>query len=488
MTRTVEYYRTHPKARAKRLRDQARINRRPKERKRRVALRRERRKRGIDGKGGPDISHTKSGKVVLEDPSINRARKGLREDKKGKPCGNSYIPKKHKCSKKGGKLTPSTVKVAGSIALTAGALAGGTYLAKKFKESKNTEIPLTTEEWRKSPKSARNKPKLSVEENERIIKEAIAGGKKWDVQERLNKFNQSRCQVPFNRRDNLENLFLTLARGDSEVESRCLVGSGAFGNYYVHTSKKYGVKVSKGHFMFTNEEMNKGFEWEFDQLDKAHKAGIKVPEALAIRSPYMKGDREKRRRVMTIRHMEGYESVGKVYPYPNNKINLLADKAPLIVKVKILREFRKLNLAGLAHGDGHAQNILVHKKSKRISLIDFGNSMSIQDWEHPLGHSMGYEHLSNDLNALPQVLSGPKKGKEFFDREDINTSLENTIQAAAQITYSTRENGIASKSEWKNYRDFITEYYSLFERDLLHDAYLTANRLQILRKARRSRG
>jgi len=147
MSTTAEYYRTHPKARSKRLRDQARINRRPEERRRRIELRRERRRRGIDGKGGPDISHTQSGKTVLEDPSINRARKGLRADKKGKKCGESYIPKKNKCSKKGSKLTPSKVKLAGGLALTAGALAGGALLAKKFKKpSKNFEIPLTTKE------------------------------------------------------------------------------------------------------------------------------------------------------------------------------------------------------------------------------------------------------------------------------------------------------------------------------------------------------
>jgi hypothetical protein len=36
----------------------------------------ERRKRVIAGKGGPDLSHTKSGKMVLESPKKNRARNG----------------------------------------------------------------------------------------------------------------------------------------------------------------------------------------------------------------------------------------------------------------------------------------------------------------------------------------------------------------------------------------------------------------------------
>ena len=36
----------------------------------------ERRRRGIAGKGGKDLSHTKSGKMVLESRSKNRARNG----------------------------------------------------------------------------------------------------------------------------------------------------------------------------------------------------------------------------------------------------------------------------------------------------------------------------------------------------------------------------------------------------------------------------
>jgi len=40
----------------------------------RESLNRERRKRGIYGHGGPDISHTKQHTLVLEKPHSNRAR------------------------------------------------------------------------------------------------------------------------------------------------------------------------------------------------------------------------------------------------------------------------------------------------------------------------------------------------------------------------------------------------------------------------------
>ena len=99
---STAYYHAHPAARRRKVRHQAAINRRPEELRRRVALNRERRRRGIYGKGGPDISHTSSGSTVLEDPSTNRARNGeggrprLRTDapdaKRGKPCGKSFIP------------------------------------------------------------------------------------------------------------------------------------------------------------------------------------------------------------------------------------------------------------------------------------------------------------------------------------------------------------------------------------------------------------
>ena len=73
---STDYYRNNPEARAKKVETQAKINRKPEERARRAALNKERRKRGIAGKGGPDISHKASGGTTLEDPSTNRGRNG----------------------------------------------------------------------------------------------------------------------------------------------------------------------------------------------------------------------------------------------------------------------------------------------------------------------------------------------------------------------------------------------------------------------------
>jgi hypothetical protein len=42
------------------------------------------------------------------------------------------------------------------------------------------------DEWRNSPKSARNNPKLTPEQAQQITDEAIAHNHKWDVQEKIN--------------------------------------------------------------------------------------------------------------------------------------------------------------------------------------------------------------------------------------------------------------------------------------------------------------
>jgi hypothetical protein len=54
------------------------------------------------------------------------------------------------------------------------------------KPVRRKERPMTMEEWINSPESARNKPKLNLEQAQRITDEAIAHGDVWDVQEKIN--------------------------------------------------------------------------------------------------------------------------------------------------------------------------------------------------------------------------------------------------------------------------------------------------------------
>lgn len=74
--RTARYYRENPEAREKHRATQREINKTPEKRKYRSLLIQERRDRGIDGKGGPDVSHQPDGSTKLESSKSNRARGG----------------------------------------------------------------------------------------------------------------------------------------------------------------------------------------------------------------------------------------------------------------------------------------------------------------------------------------------------------------------------------------------------------------------------
>jgi hypothetical protein len=71
---SAQYYRDNPEARKKKAETTKKLNDTPENKEYRAELSRERRKRGIMGKGGNDLSHTKDGKLVEENPSTNRAR------------------------------------------------------------------------------------------------------------------------------------------------------------------------------------------------------------------------------------------------------------------------------------------------------------------------------------------------------------------------------------------------------------------------------
>jgi len=75
-SKTSKYYASNPKAAEKRREYQRDLNATTEQKKYRAEHTKERRSRGIDGKGGMDVSKKKNGKFVLESPSINRGRNG----------------------------------------------------------------------------------------------------------------------------------------------------------------------------------------------------------------------------------------------------------------------------------------------------------------------------------------------------------------------------------------------------------------------------
>lgn len=71
---SAKYYRENPEARVQKAKTDTKVNARPEQREKRAELARERRARGMMGKGGPDLSHTSKGTLVRENASANRAR------------------------------------------------------------------------------------------------------------------------------------------------------------------------------------------------------------------------------------------------------------------------------------------------------------------------------------------------------------------------------------------------------------------------------
>lgn len=72
--RSAQYYRDNPEAREKKKKYDTKYHSSPARKKYKAELAAERRKRGIMGQGGKDVSHKKDGSTTLEDPSKNRAR------------------------------------------------------------------------------------------------------------------------------------------------------------------------------------------------------------------------------------------------------------------------------------------------------------------------------------------------------------------------------------------------------------------------------
>ena len=72
--KTAKYYSSNPEAKAKKDAYNKAFNTKPEQLAKRRELAAERRRRGVMGKGGHDMSHTKDGRMVPESPTINRGR------------------------------------------------------------------------------------------------------------------------------------------------------------------------------------------------------------------------------------------------------------------------------------------------------------------------------------------------------------------------------------------------------------------------------
>ena len=302
------------------------------------------------------------------------------------------------------------------------------------------------DEWRKSPQSARNNPKLSPEKAQQIADEAIAGGQKWDVQEKIN----ARRQAELNTECGLGlGKVLGPAKFDALIpKPRCQAGEGAFGTYFVHPSEKYGVKLFRN-----GDEDDVGFE--FDMLDRARAAGVNAPDPLSMNA-VRDIDGEIRSQTLVLTHMKGYSTINRL-GWSDGQGR--ATRAPLITKVKLAREFRKLHTEGLAHGDIHSGNIMASAVSKKPALIDFGYATNLDSY-HPGHGRSGIQNLVKDLNRLPEFLGLPGNGKEFRARykgviDNIETQATNW------------DKGVQRSQSWDRFEVGVKRYHDALERELL---------------------
>jgi serine/threonine protein kinase len=305
---------------------------------------------------------------------------------------------------------------------------------------------MSMDEWRKSPQSARNNPKLSPERAQQIADEAIAGGQKWDVQEKIN----ARRQAELNTECGLGlGKVLGPAKFDALVpKPRCQAGEGAFGTYFVHPSEKYGVKL------FSNgDEDDVGFE--FDMLDRARAAGVNAPDPLSMNA-VRDIDGEIRSQTLVLSHMKGYSTINSL-GWSDGQGR--ASRAPLITKVKLAREFRKLHTEGLAHGDIHSGNIMASAVSKKPALIDFGYATNLDSY-HPGHGRSGIQNLMVDLNRLPEFLGLPGNGKEF--RARYKGVLDNIKTQATNW-----DMGVQRSQSWDRFEVGVKRYHDALESELL---------------------
>jgi len=380
---------------------------------------------------------TEDGKVV------GLVRIDAPEGGQGKPCGESFIPKNNKCSKKTGSSTNSNLQTVATVALAAGVLAGGTYLFKKKYFSK--------EEWDNHPANKLNNPKLTEAEAQRIVDEAIAGGQKWDAQEKINaRRSAAECGGGLGK-------IQAPAKFDAAIPTpRCQAGEGAFGTYFVHPSEQYGIKL----FRNGNED---DVASEFRRLDKADYAGVNVPSPLRMQA-IRDADGEVRAQTLVLTHMKGYKTIDSEH---GNAYGTAAD-APLIVQRNIARQFRLLHTAGLAHGDIHSGNLMVNPRSRKVALIDFGYATELHDPRQSPHYRNGVQNLLSDMNRLPEFLGFSSRGTDFISRyKGVLSNVEK--QAKELSSYGGRDNE-------ERFQIAVKRYHDALETELLWDDRMPRSR------------
>jgi tRNA A-37 threonylcarbamoyl transferase component Bud32 len=157
-------------------------------------------------------------------------------------------------------------------------------------------------------------------------------------------------------------------------------------------------------------------------LDRARAAGVNAPDPLSMNA-VRDLDGEIRAQTLVLSHMKGYKTLDSLgWSDGQGRIG----KAPLITKVKLAREFRKLHIEGLAHGDIHSGNIMANAVSKKPALIDFGYATNLDSYS-PRPWAQRHREPDEGPERLPEFLGLPGNGKEFRARyKGVLDNIENS--------------------------------------------------------------
>ncbi len=384
-------------------------------------------------------------------------------DKDGKPCGKSFIGKNEKCSKATSAAhsnNPSAVQAGATMAGALALIAAGGFLYSRLKGARG---PISGAEWRSNPNNLINKPRLSKNAIQKINKEAIENGEIWDIQTAINDRRKEALAIVCKAKG-----FIGKAlggRGDAYQKPRSGCGEGAYGLYFVHPSKKYGVKKFKDEGYDNDVLVND----EYDNMGAARMGKVNAPEPLGLNNTKETYDGGGQTYTLTMTHLNGYKPIADVY---GGGRSLPDVGAPLIARLKVLREFKKLHLEGISHGDIHGGNVLINPRSKNVGIVDFGYSRTLQQLEHQITQRNGVENLADDLINLPRYV-GVSKHTVGYDVNDTANELEwlrtsrgmrDNIGQLAEEIYEG--NGYDA---WDKYQLGIKRYYDFMERDLLSE-------------------
>ncbi len=425
LSRSALYYRTHPEAAKKHRKYNIERNKSKKQTAYRVELNKERRSRGIYGKGGPDMSHTESGKLVEEDPSKNRARNGAdgnnskRKDslrpRKGKKCGESFIPHTHKCNLTAGSVARTTQKAA----ILGAGVALGAFAAVRARSLWTPALNRLYTEARKA-----NKPWDTYAKK---LKEDLIDPNVARLAQKRKALNKRIC-----------------SRGDSRQDawSACKFAIGEpsqYGRVIKHPTQPFVFKVPKeAHYVPTSNGVKMTGTKKLrskvaDMFDK-EAGNLQYANRIRVDSPRLEGYNPNTRTI-AMEFLEGYDTYRSLRgKYPR------LDQS---VQFQVFCNLRKMHVNGLVHNDLHAGNILVNPLNKKIALIDFGHALKKKDLAFEDYVYSVYDEIKTasiitlDL-PYPKMRSIENKLDDFaknlmpnFAEEDYNTGIEELYQYIA---------------------------------------------------------